>query len=73
MPKLCSNEYAKTGSIESSAETIIKPLRILTEDREGRGQGEKTGRAFGEAVSAFVGIDIFWNTISDLVSITRHF
>jgi len=50
------------------AETIIKPLRILTEDREGRGQGEKTGRAFGEAVSAFVGIDIFWNTISDLVS-----
>lgn len=50
------------------SETIIKPLRILLQDREGRTTGEKFGRAMGEAVSPFVGGDILWSTISDLHS-----
>lgn len=49
-------------------ETIIKPLRILLEDREGRDMSEKLRLAWAAGTDAFIGTDILYNTLSQLHS-----
>lgn len=49
-------------------ETLIKPLRILVEDREGRTNKQKITRAFNSVGDAFFGTDIFISTLSALHS-----
>lgn len=50
------------------AETILKPLRILIEEREGRDLDDKVIRALIEAQQPFTGMDILWGTASDIHS-----
>lgn len=49
-------------------ETIMKPIRILFEDREGRTIDDKIGVAIEEATEAFVGADIFTKTMVEVFS-----
>lgn len=72
MPIFYSKGDGNLGYVDSSAffpqEVILKPIRILMEEREGRDINDKLSLALKEGTSAFLGTDILVGTMSDLHS-----